>query len=131
MPTTQVPVKEVIITARVALNVRSGPDVEYAVIGKLSEGESTWITGKNPEGTWWQIVYPPDSGGQGWVSASAELIEAMNEIPNAQEQDIEQLVSDLLNNPLPGPGIAGGPGGSSEGMNEVVTGPPRLREAAL
>ncbi len=41
----------------------------------------------------------------------AQLIEAMSEIPNAQEQDIEQRVSDLLNNPLPGPGIEGSPGG--------------------
>ncbi len=105
------PVKEAIVTARVALNVHSGPDVEYAVIGRLSEGELTRITRKNPEGTWWQIVYPPDSGGQGWVSASAELIEAMSEMPDAQEQGIEQRVPGLLNNPLPGPGIEGGPGG--------------------
>jgi hypothetical protein len=34
-------------------------------------------------------------------AVKAELIEAMSEMPNAQEQDIEQRVSDLLSNPLP------------------------------
>ncbi len=34
-------------------------------------------------------------------AVKAELIEAMSEMPDAQEQDIEQRVSDLLNNPLP------------------------------
>lgn len=44
-------------------------------------------------------------------AAKAKLIEARSEMPNAQEEDIEQRVSDLLNNPLPMPGIEGGPGG--------------------
>jgi hypothetical protein len=44
-------------------------------------------------------------------AVKAELIEAMSEMPNAQEGDIEGRVSDLLNNPLPGPGIEGGTGG--------------------
>ena len=41
----------------------------------------------------------------------AQLIEAMSEMPNADETDIEGRVSDLLNNPFPGPGIEGRPGG--------------------
>lgn len=44
-------------------------------------------------------------------AVKAKLIEAMREMPNVQEQDIEQRVSDLLNNTFPGPGIEGGPGG--------------------
>jgi hypothetical protein len=41
----------------------------------------------------------------------AKLIEAMSEMPNAGEGDIEQRVSDLLNNPLPMRSGEGGPGG--------------------
>jgi hypothetical protein len=41
----------------------------------------------------------------------AELIEAMSEMPNAPEGDIEGRVSDLLNNSFPGPGVEGRPGG--------------------
>jgi hypothetical protein len=44
-------------------------------------------------------------------AVEAKLIEAMSELPNAQEGDIEQRVSDLLNNPLPGPGVEGETGG--------------------
>jgi hypothetical protein len=43
-------------------------------------------------------------------AVKAQLIGAMSDMPNAQEQAIEQRVSDLLNNPLPGPGIERGPG---------------------
>jgi hypothetical protein len=45
-------------------------------------------------------------------AVKAKLIEAMSQMPNAGEGDIEQRVSDLLNNPLPmPPDIEGGPGG--------------------
>ena len=44
-------------------------------------------------------------------AVKAELIEAMSEMPNADEIDIEGRVSDLLNNPFPGPGIEGRPDG--------------------
>ncbi len=44
-------------------------------------------------------------------AVKAKLIEAMSEMPNAGEGDIEQRVSDLLNNPLPMRGVEGGPGG--------------------
>jgi len=47
-------------------------------------------------------------------AVKAELIEAMSEMPNADETDIEGRVSDLLNNPLPGPRVEGPPGRSSE-----------------
>ena len=44
-------------------------------------------------------------------AVKAELIEAMSEMPNADETYVEGRVSDLLNNSLPGPGIEGRPGG--------------------
>jgi hypothetical protein len=44
-------------------------------------------------------------------AVKAELIEAMSQMPNADETDIEQRVSDLLNNTFPGPGIEERPGG--------------------
>jgi hypothetical protein len=60
------------------LNVRAGPGTEYPAIGGLPAGQSAQVTGKNPEGTWWQIVYPPESGGRGWVSADAKYSTASN-----------------------------------------------------
>jgi uncharacterized protein YraI len=66
------------LTALIGLNVRSGPGVDHPVIGGLREGQAAQITGKNPEGTWWQIVYPLDSGGRGWVSGGAQYSKASN-----------------------------------------------------
>ena len=42
----------------------------------------------------------------------ARLIESMSQMPNADETDIEQRVSDLLNNPMPQPGPGDGSGGA-------------------
>jgi hypothetical protein len=44
----------------------------------------------------------------------AQLFEAMSDMPNVDETDLERRVSDLLNNPLPGPRVEGAPGRSSE-----------------
>ena len=56
----------------------SGPTVDQIAAGGLAEGRSAQIAGKNPEGTWWQIVYPPNSGGRGWVSAKPQYSTAHN-----------------------------------------------------
>jgi len=57
------------LTSLVTLNVRRGPGAVYEIVGKLAEGQSTRVLGRNAEGTWWQIAYPPESGNAGWVSA--------------------------------------------------------------
>jgi hypothetical protein len=66
------------IVALVGLNVRSGPGTAYPVIGVLPAGQAARITGQNADGTWWQIVFPPDSGGRGWVSSAAQYGTAYN-----------------------------------------------------
>ena len=37
-----------------------------------------------------------------------KLIDALSDMPNSSEQDIEQRVEDMLNNPLPQPNFEGG-----------------------
>jgi uncharacterized protein YgiM (DUF1202 family) len=54
------------------LNVRSGPSVDYPILGKISPGQSFQIAGKSPDGGWWQVIYPPESGGLAWVTADAQ-----------------------------------------------------------
>ena len=55
------------------MNVRAGPGTNYAVIGQAAAGSEYTISGKNPAGGWWQIIY----GGQyGWVYAP--LVSATN-----------------------------------------------------
>jgi uncharacterized protein YraI len=60
------------VTAKVALNVRAGPGVNYPVIGGLPAGQSAVITGKSGDGLWWQIVFPANSTSRGWVSAQPQ-----------------------------------------------------------
>ncbi len=59
-----------------ALNVRQGPGQHYPVLGLVPVGTKLRIVGKNPEATWWQVIYPEASDGRGWVFA--DFTEASN-----------------------------------------------------
>ncbi len=51
------------------LNVRGGPGQEYPILGLLPVNTQVELSGQNPDGSWWQIVYPPDSGERAWIYA--------------------------------------------------------------
>jgi uncharacterized protein YraI len=55
------------VTAKYALNVRSGPGTGYTVIGTLNAGATVPVTGRNASSTWLQIEHRP--GASGWVAA--------------------------------------------------------------
>ena len=46
------------------MNVRAGPGTIYPILGQASPGEQFPISGKNPAGGWWQIIY---RGQYAWV----------------------------------------------------------------
>ncbi len=50
-------------TSTDTLNIRSGPGLQYAVLGQLKEGDPITIIGKSADGLWWQFD-------RGWVSAT-------------------------------------------------------------
>jgi len=60
------------------LNVRVGPGTMYPRIGQLAEGTEVQITGRNEDGSWWQITYEAGVDGRGWVST--EYIQTPGEI---------------------------------------------------
>jgi hypothetical protein len=62
-----------LVTTLVGLNVRAGPGTDYAVIGRLPENQSVPITGRNSEGSWWQL---PSrwAAAKGWISGSAQFL---------------------------------------------------------
>ena len=76
-PQTQAPSRAA-VTVSVGLRVRSGPGVDYPVVGSLTPGASADITGRDVEGTWWQILYEGAPGGRGWISANASYGSAQN-----------------------------------------------------
>jgi hypothetical protein len=49
------------------LNVRSGPDNNYEVLGLLLRGAEVRIVGQSEDGGWLQIEYPVHSNLRGWV----------------------------------------------------------------
>lgn len=53
------------------VNVRSGPGTSYPVIGKTRASQPYGITGKNADGSWWQIDF---GGKKGWVAASVVTV---------------------------------------------------------
>ena len=66
------------------MNVRAGPGTNYPILGQASLGEQYPISGKNPAGGWWQIIY----GGQyAWVysplvtATNPELVQVAPIIP--------------------------------------------------
>ena len=48
------------------MNIRSGPGTDYDRIGGATAGEAFVITGKSPDGEWWQIDF---DGQSGWIYA--------------------------------------------------------------
>lgn len=66
---------EVRLTVLVDLNVRSGPGVQYQRLSYLPEGATAVITGRNPEGDWWQIICPADvSTAECWVAGGPQFV---------------------------------------------------------
>lgn len=63
------------------LNVRSGPGTDYARVGKLQPGAMVIISGKNGDGTWWQIVYPDTETGNGWIAAAYAAAQNTETVP--------------------------------------------------
>ena len=67
------------------VNVRSGPDTAYDLLGKLNQGDTAPVKGKNADGTWWQISYAAGTNGLGWVRGDlVKANDAAASVPVAQ-----------------------------------------------
>lgn len=55
------------VTATTNANVRSGPDIAYAVVGSLTQGGTALVTGRNDASTWWYIEY---GSSHAWIAGS-------------------------------------------------------------
>jgi heat shock protein HslJ len=66
-----------VVMARTGVNVRTGPGLEYTVLGTAPYLTELEITGVSQDGTWWVVAIPPNyNSGQGWVAE--EYVEARN-----------------------------------------------------
>jgi uncharacterized protein YraI len=65
------------------INIRSGPGTDYDILGELLPGVNARITGKNDDGSWWQIDY---NDAAGWVSAP--LVNVQGDTAMVQTQQV-------------------------------------------
>lgn len=93
------------------MNVRGGPGTDFAVLASASVGDSFDITGKNEDGSWYQICCFAEEQ-PGWVSASlvtvqgdAAAIEVAADIPEPPPTATPAPTA------TPGPTTAATPGG--------------------
>jgi hypothetical protein len=49
------------------LNVRGGPGTDNEILGMLQPGTELTLLARSAEGEWYQIAYPADTDGRGWV----------------------------------------------------------------
>ncbi|MBE7553877.1 MAG: FHA domain-containing protein [Anaerolineales bacterium] len=52
------------------VNVRGGPGTNYPILGLLRAGQVAPVVGRSADGGWWQILFPPNTGGTGWVAGN-------------------------------------------------------------
>jgi uncharacterized protein YraI len=54
------------VTAKVGVNIRSGPQPSEAILAVLPRNQTAQLVGRNVSNTWWQVSY---NGALGWVNA--------------------------------------------------------------
>lgn len=59
---------EPLLTVDVGANVRSGPSVEYPIVGNLAAGTTAQVFGRDVSSTWFVIETGNTSSGRGWIS---------------------------------------------------------------
>jgi anionic cell wall polymer biosynthesis LytR-Cps2A-Psr (LCP) family protein/uncharacterized protein YraI len=67
------------IIARVSLNIRTGPGVNYSLAGRMRAGQAATIIGRSADGRWWQIRY---GNVVGWVAAA--YVRQTGDVSNTQ-----------------------------------------------
>jgi len=81
VPPTPTPVPKLVVSIASA-NVRNGPGTEYGLAGAVNQGQAFDITGRNPEGTWWQFCCV--NGQQSWIFGELVATENADNVPVAE-----------------------------------------------
>src|SRR5215213_7954557 len=63
------------------INVRSEASTVGNVLGMIPPNTKVEIIGKDPAGSWWQIIYPQGTDGKGWVTAQYVTTVGTPEVP--------------------------------------------------
>jgi uncharacterized protein YgiM (DUF1202 family) len=67
-----------ILITKSKLEVRTGPGLQYDLLGLLPAGVEVTIIGRDENRQWWQIRFSSDSNGVGWVASDPEFSTSAN-----------------------------------------------------
>lgn len=70
------------VVASTAVNIRSGPGINYPVVDTLLPNHPLTVTGRNQPATWWQVQRT--DGAAGWVANSVVAASAVEGVPVAE-----------------------------------------------
>jgi hypothetical protein len=90
-----------------AVNIRSGPGIDFDVVGTLNADTPVRIVGRNPEASWWQIRLAPDK--TGWVSNAVVQVSNIDSVPLA-----EVAGAPAARQPVPQPAASNSPPSAPE-----------------
>ena len=85
------------------LNIRSGPGVNFPVIGFARDGDEGEIVGRSADGRWWAAAVPTAPGGIGWVSADFVIASNADDVPVIEVAPPVVIVPTTAPTPTPPP----------------------------
>jgi uncharacterized protein YraI len=88
-------------TARVNVNVRTGPSMLFAVLGTAQQGDRGEILGISPDGYWYAVKVPTSAIGTGVAWSAVDFVDLNN--PTGQPLPVvtPPLLPPLVNFPVP------------------------------
>ena len=88
-------------TATDFINVRTGPSLNYPILGVAPPGSTAEIIGKSEDGGWWAVKLPDNQAGIGeaWVSADYTEAEGAENVPILSAPPLDDIII-----PTPEPG---------------------------
>jgi heat shock protein HslJ/uncharacterized protein YraI len=91
------------VTAPQGLNLRSGPGINFPVIGFARFGDEGEIVGRSADGRWWAAAVPSAPGGVGWASADFVIATNAESVPVLEAAPPVVVVPTAAPTPTPPP----------------------------
>jgi uncharacterized protein YraI len=88
-------------TARVNVNVRTGPSMLFPILGTAQQGDKGEILGVSPDGYWYAIKVPTTVVGTGTAWSAADYVDLTNPTGGALPVINPPLLPPLVNFPVP------------------------------
>ena len=93
------------VIARAGVNLRTGPGLEYPVIGIAPFGSVLEVVGVSRDGTWWAVRLPGAPNNQAWVSDEFVQVEDAGNVPVLNPPPTPTPVATATPTPTPAPDI--------------------------